>query len=105
MRNRQAIRDALETRLAELSRRAGRVEADLRSDHSRDAQDRATERENDEVLEGLDREGLRELEQLRAALARLDAGTYGRCTRCGEAIAPERLQALPYAAECIGCAA
>ncbi len=38
-----------------------------------------------------------------AALARLDAGTYGRCTSCGNAVAPERLEALPWAALCIDC--
>jgi DnaK suppressor protein len=38
-----------------------------------------------------------------AALARLDADTYGRCTNCGNAIAPERLEALPWAALCIDC--
>jgi DnaK suppressor protein len=38
-----------------------------------------------------------------AALARLAAGTYGRCTSCGNPIAPERLEALPWAALCIDC--
>ena len=38
-----------------------------------------------------------------AALARLDEGSYGRCVRCGRAIAPERLEALPWAAHCIEC--
>jgi RNA polymerase-binding transcription factor DksA len=40
----------------------------------------------------------------RAALARLDAGTYGRCERCGEPISAARLKALPYTPVCIGCA-
>jgi DnaK suppressor protein len=38
-----------------------------------------------------------------AALARLDDDSYGRCVRCGRAIAPERLEALPWAAHCIEC--
>jgi DnaK suppressor protein len=38
-----------------------------------------------------------------AALARLDDGSYGACLRCGKAIAPERLEALPWAAHCIVC--
>jgi RNA polymerase-binding protein DksA len=38
-----------------------------------------------------------------AALIRLDDGTYGTCVRCGRPIAPERLDALPWAAYCIDC--
>jgi DnaK suppressor protein len=37
------------------------------------------------------------------ALARLDAGSFGRCVRCGRPIAPDRLEALPWAARCIDC--
>jgi DnaK suppressor protein len=38
-----------------------------------------------------------------SALARLDAGTYGRCTSCHRPIGAERLEALPSAALCIDC--
>jgi RNA polymerase-binding transcription factor DksA len=38
-----------------------------------------------------------------AAIARLDAGTYGRCTGCGGQIPGDRLVALPWAALCIDC--
>lgn len=38
-----------------------------------------------------------------AALARIEAGTYGTCTNCHRPIAPERLDALPWAALCIDC--
>ena len=37
------------------------------------------------------------------ALARLEAGTFGTCVRCGKRIARERLEALPWAARCIDC--
>ena len=43
------------------------------------------------------------LAAVEAALARLDNGTYGACIRCGRPIAPERLDALPWAAHCIDC--
>ena len=46
----------------------------------------------------------RELEALERAGARVDAGTYGACERCGDPIAPDRLMALPAAATCIACA-
>jgi DnaK suppressor protein len=38
-----------------------------------------------------------------AALARLEAGLYGRCVECGCEIAEGRLRALPFAARCIEC--
>lgn len=46
---------------------------------------------------------LQHLELVDAALARLDAGTYGACQNCGRPIAPERLEAIPWAAFCIDC--
>ena len=38
-----------------------------------------------------------------SALARAEAGTYGKCERCGEVIGRERLEALPWATKCIEC--
>ncbi|MCU1692018.1 MAG: transcriptional regulator, TraR/DksA family [Frankiales bacterium] len=40
-------------------------------------------------------------EQVVAALARLDAGTYGVCVDCGQPITPERLEARPEVARCL----
>lgn len=39
------------------------------------------------------------------ALAKIEEGTYGVCDRCGAEIPPERLEAIPWAALCVGCAA
>lgn len=41
---------------------------------------------------------------IKAALERLDKGTYGRCESCGGEISPERLEAIPAARHCINCA-
>jgi DnaK suppressor protein len=46
----------------------------------------------------------RELQEIENALARISEGTYGKCESCEKAIAPARLQALPYATLCIKCA-
>ncbi len=46
-----------------------------------------------------------QLELVDAALARVDHGTFGTCLRCGKPIAPARLEALPWAAQCIDCQA
>lgn len=47
-------------------------------------------------------EGLAEID---AALARIDAGTYGSCEACGLAIARERLEVIPQARLCVTCSA
>jgi DnaK suppressor protein len=55
-------------------------------------------------------EALALAEQLRShrtevldALARMDAGTYGKCENCGQEIPIERLEALPSARLCVTC--
>lgn len=42
------------------------------------------------------------LDDVDAALARLDEGTYGRCEACGEPIGADRLSAFPAARYCQG---
>ena len=49
--------------------------------------------ENDELV----------LRQIDAALERLDDGTYGTCRTCGNPIGEERLEARPWADQCIDC--
>ena len=41
------------------------------------------------------------LSEIEAALERIEEGTYGTCTVCGKEIAPERLEAHPWASLCI----
>jgi RNA polymerase-binding transcription factor DksA len=47
---------------------------------------------------------VQQLAAVEAALGRLDDGTYGSCEGCGQPIAPERLEAVPWAARCVRCA-
>jgi RNA polymerase-binding transcription factor DksA len=44
------------------------------------------------------------IEEINAALDRLDKGVYGRCESCGQELPKGRLQALPYARHCVACA-
>jgi RNA polymerase-binding transcription factor DksA len=46
------------------------------------------------------REQMAEVEH---ALQKLESGTYGLCDICGQPIAPERLEALPWASLCLSC--
>jgi RNA polymerase-binding transcription factor DksA len=92
------------TRLGELERRLAGIDAELESHVSRDWEELAVEREEDEVLEGMGQSGLAEIEKIRAALARIGDGSYGVCVRCGDPISEERLDVLPATPFCRTCA-
>lgn len=94
----------LRTRLRELEHRLLGIEEELDSPASPDWEELATEREEDEVLEGMGQSGLREIGKIRAALARIADGSYGVCVRCGNDIADERLDVLPATPFCRNCA-
>jgi DnaK suppressor protein len=100
-----ALRVQLQSRLDQLLKRVGAIEGDLRATHDRDWQERASELENDEVLEGLDELGRGEVRRLRQALTRIDSGSYGLCSSCGQPIGAARLAALPGTVSCVDCAA
>ena len=104
MSTRDAVRAQLEGRLATLLRRVRKIEVDLKQVHDRDSEERATELENDEVLEGLDEMTLEEIRQIRTALRHIEGGAYGMCSTCGRPIGAERLAAVPSATTCVRCA-
>ena len=56
--------------------------------------------DNDREIAVLEAAGDRRAE-VAAALARLDAGTYGTCVDCGRPIDPARLEFRPEAARCL----
>ena len=58
------------------------------------------ERELDMTFEENEREAL---DDVKAALDRVKAGTYGVCSRCGAEIPAARLEAMPTATLCIKC--
>jgi len=97
-------RAILAGRLAELDTRLHDLDAELDSRRSADWEELATEREDDEVLERLGQSGEAEARRIRAALARLDDGTFGICLRCGGPVGEARLAAVPHAALCAQCA-
>jgi CBS domain-containing protein/RNA polymerase-binding transcription factor DksA len=98
------IRATLEERLDRLIHRTAAIEKDLRAARHPDSEERATERENDEVLERLGASERRHLAQIRAALARIEAGTYDTCERCGNRVGQGRQAALPETTRCRACA-
>lgn len=92
-------------RKTEIERRLNRIEHDLGTLKSADSAERATESENDEVLEEFGQVGEAELRGIDAALDRIKAGTFGTCVRCGEPVSVERLNAVPHTPFCKNCAA
>ncbi len=56
------------------------------------------------VLVRLSEGELREIEEIDAALKRIDDGVWGVCEACGEKINRARLVALPEARKCLPCA-
>ena len=98
-------RRTLEQQLAGLAQHGAATVHELAEDHEElpDPNDRAT-REEDlrEELRLRDRD--RKLaSKIAAAIARIDAGTFGRCDACGRAISPARLRARPVTNLCIDC--
>ena len=95
--------------LARLATLAGDFDALVEASEGSNADDEhdpegatiAFERSQVDALARQAREHLREID---AALARLDAGDYGTCERCGRPISAGRLEARPTARTCIDCA-
>jgi DnaK suppressor protein len=102
-----AARLRLLERKQELEQRSAHAKSDMRHESDplvADFADQATQREDDEVLAQISDSADAELLQIRRALARLEAGEYETCARCGEPIAAGRLQAVPATDRCSQCA-
>ncbi|TMK94809.1 MAG: hypothetical protein E6G42_03840 [Actinobacteria bacterium] len=54
--------------------------------------DYSLEENSEQVLKAID-----------GALQRIEQGTFGICATCGQPISEERLEAIPYATQCIDC--
>jgi len=105
MQNTEQYRQKLNALKDELSTRIKAIDKDIRhEDLSKDWEEQATERENDEVLDALGNASEQELIMVNAALKRIDDGSYFQCSQCGEDISEERLESLPFTTTCIQCA-
>lgn len=104
----------LRARRAEAAERLTRLDADERGLLS-DRADAPADDEHDPEgstlsgewsrVDALRRAVLAESDELDAALARVDAGTYGVCEVCRRVIPRERLLARPMSSRCVTCAA
>lgn len=98
------MKRALEERRQVLSAKAEEIEGALRVPGDPDSAEQAIAAEGNEVLEVLEDSALLEISKINAALARIEAGSFGSCTVCGEAVGDNRLETLPHASQCIACA-
>jgi DnaK suppressor protein len=67
-------------------------------------EEEATETAELENRIALEKRILEQLAEVDNALKKFDEGRYGLCDLCGQSIAPARLEALPQARLCMGCA-
>lgn len=99
------IRDALVSRRDEMLSVVQSTQAQLAqrvSDHA-DVSDRASDGFEDELAAGLMAIEAAQLEDIEAAIKRIDNGVYGLCIDCEKPIPRKRLEVLPFARRCLIC--
>lgn len=94
-----SLKDELEIRLNNTDKHIKHVDGPNDPDFA----EQAVERQNDEVVFGLNESARIELMEIKKALSRIETGDYGICQKCGEPISEARLGAVPYTNLCIPC--
>ncbi len=98
----------LERRRAAVIQASRRAEAELdglrSAERGHEFEEAAQAEQGAADLERLNEAERLELRRIEAALARIDEGRWGECAECGRAIEARRLEALPWAIRCAGCA-
>ena len=61
--------------------------------------------ESSEVTSALEYTAMLQAQKIKAAIERIDAGSYGKCVDCGNQINPERLRVRPHSTRYVDCAA
>jgi RNA polymerase-binding protein DksA len=106
MMNYAAIKQTLVEKRRTLEQRLDRTQEHIKHKDgppNPDFAEQATERQNEDVVYGLDEAARVELEQIKHALARIETNEYGLCQECGDQIPYQRLEAIPYTAYCKDC--
>ncbi len=108
--NLKELRSHLENEKKRLLGELEQLEADVRPVEERregspfgKREEEATESFELEKRLALEKQIREQLVDVEHALGKLEQGTYGLCDSCGQAIAPERLEALPQASLCVNC--
>jgi len=91
-RERELNSEIVRTRNDGRDARTGDVEDPI--DYVNSSEQTATEFQVSSIESGI-------LEQVQAALQRIELGTYGTCVECGQQIPPARLDAVPWTPYCV----
>lgn len=94
VRQRDEMLSVVQSTQAQMAQRVG--------DHA-DVSDRASDGFEDELAAGLMAIEAAQLEDIEAAIRRIDAGEYGLCIDCEKPIPRKRLEVLPFARRCLNC--
>jgi DnaK suppressor protein len=103
-------RERLVALRARIQGESTQIEDDAMNDHSKttsiptDMAELGSDNADQDVSFSLLQNDNETLDQIEAAIQRIDDGSYGRCKACGEPIPQPRLDAIPYAALCVQCA-
>lgn len=100
----QRLREHLLQQRTTLKRRLDTIHDHARDPLERDSAEQAAQLGNLEVVAALEDEAAAELAAVELALERIEDGTFGICTSCGEPVGAARLAARPAAATCVKCA-
>ena len=95
----QHLAEGLQADVAELTEQRGMSDTDVEDGFGEGA-GMVVDRDRDQALHA---HIMAALEDIEAALARIESGDYGRCTSCGDRIPSARLEAIPAATVCVDC--
>ena len=104
MTDHSATAAALRSRLAELDGAVRAIDSTLSAPLDADFAEQAAELAAQDALAPLESAHIAEANSIRAALTRIETGSYGVCTNCGCDIPAARLAAMPTAMACVACA-
>ena len=94
VQQRQRLHSVVQSTAAQMAERTGDLP---------DVSDRASEGYGDELAAGLLAIEAAQLDEIEAAIRRIDLGSYGICLDCHKAIPRKRLEILPFAQRCLNC--
>ena len=103
-KSQERLRQTLQQKRIDLTARLERIQANLQRGLEADSAERAKQLEDRAVVDALGNDARFELGQIADTLRKMDEGQFGVCSACGSSIEDARLEAYPYASECMECA-